>query len=256
MTDQGTNEVRTASAPKFSARDLLSPLAIVIAGAMIAGAIVWSSRSPAPEPSSLQSTAAAAPAPAQPAPPIADIAKINLEGEPFIGDVKAPVVMAYWFDYQCPYCKQEEQKVFPSLIKDYVDTGKVRIVFKDLPILGPDSETAAIAARAVWEVAPDKFRQWHQAMFDKQDQENAGWGNEGDIMALTKTIPGIDAAKVEALAASRSADYNNAIGADGAEGNAQGVGGTPSFLIGKQMIVGAQPYQSLKSAIDAILNQK
>ena len=120
--------------------------------------------------------------------------------------------------------------------------------------LGPDSQTAGLAARAVWEAAPDKFRDWHKAMFDKQDDENAGWGKKEDIIALTKTIAGIDAAKVEELMTSRAADYTTAMQADAAEGNPQGVGGTPSFLIGKQMIVGAQPYQSLKTAIEAVLN--
>jgi protein-disulfide isomerase len=161
--------------------------------------------------------------------------------------------MAYWFDYQCPYCRQEEENVFPQLINDYVNAGKVRIVFKDFAFLGPDSQTAALAARAVWETAPEKFRDWHKAMFDRQDDENAGWGSKDDIMALTRSIPGLDAGKVETLMSNRAADYNNAIQADAAEGNAMGVGGTPSFLVGKEMIVGAQPYERLKVAIDAAL---
>ena len=78
--------------------------------------------------------------------------------------------MAYWFDYQCPYCKQEEESVFPQLEKDYIDTGKLKIVFKDFAFLGPDSDVASRAARAVWAVAPDKFRDWHKAMFDHQDR--------------------------------------------------------------------------------------
>lgn len=183
----------------------------------------------------------------------ADISKVNLDGEPFIGSADAPVVMAYWFDYQCPYCKQEEQAVLPQLIKEYVDAGKLRIVFKDFQFLGPDSQTAGLASRAVWETAPEKFGEWHRAMFDKQDDENAGWGNKEDILALTKTIPGIDATKVEELMTTRSGEYQQEMDADAAEGNTQGVGGTPSFLIGKQMIVGAQPYETLKAAIDGEL---
>jgi protein-disulfide isomerase len=199
--------------------------------------------------------AVASPAePAQQPAPVADIAKVNLKGEPFIGDADAPVVVAYWFDYQCPFCRETEETILPDLIKDYVDTGKVRIVFKDFQFLGPDSQTAGLAARAVWDAAPDKFRAWHRAMFDKQDDENAGWGKKDDIIALTKTIPGIDVAKIEELMTSQAADYDRAMQADAAEGNAMGVGGTPSFLIGKQMMVGAQPYRVLKAAIDEALN--
>ncbi|MBN8995199.1 MAG: thioredoxin domain-containing protein [Rhizobiales bacterium] len=251
------DKVREASG--FWGRHLLTPAAIIVAGVMISGTILWSNKQfldvarlaySASPPAGESPTAAPPP---QPPAPASDIAKVNLEGEPFIGDPNAPVVMAYWFDYQCPYCKQEEENVLPQLIKDYVDAGKVRIVFKDFQFLGPDSQIAGLAARAVWEVAPDKFREWHKAMFDHQDDENAGWGNKDDIVALTKTIPGIDIAKIEELMTSRAADYNKAMEADATEGNIQGVGGTPSFLIGKQMIVGAQPYQSLKAAIDGVL---
>ena len=91
-------------------------------------------------------------------------------------------------------------------------------------------------------------------MFDHQDDENSGWGNKTDILALTKSIDGIDAAKVEEYMTSRAADYAKAIQADASEGNAMGVGGTPSTLVGTNMMVGAQPYEQLKAAVDAMLN--
>ena len=237
---------------KLSAKEMLTPLAIIVAGAMIAGSIMWSNRLP-PEPSGLASQATERPIGPPPA-PAADITQVNLEGNPSIGDADAPVVAAYWFDYQCPYCKQEEQNVFPQLIKNYVDTGKLRIVFKDFQFLGPDSQSAGLAARAVWEAAPGSFREWHKAVFDKQDNENSGWGTKDDIIALTRTISGIDTAKVEALMTSREADYNKAMEADKAEGNKMGVNGTPSFIIGNEMIGGAQPYESLKTAIEEVLS--
>jgi protein-disulfide isomerase len=236
---------------KLSPGDVLIPIAIIIAGGMVSGSIVWTSQQAAIR------TAAMAPAdsavPGQPPAPPANIADVNLDGAAYIGDDKAPVVMAYWFDYQCPYCKQEEETVFPTLIKDYVDSGKLRIVFKDFAFLGPDSEVASRAARAVWAVAPDQFRAWHQAMFDHQDAENAGWGNQDDIVALTATIPGIDVDKVKALIADKTNNFDSAMQADANEGYSMGVGGTPSFLIGKEMMVGAQPVERLKAAIDAEL---
>ncbi len=236
---------------KLSPGDILIPVAIIIAGAMISGSIVWTARQAA-----LQQTALApadSAVPGEPAPPPADIADVNLKDAAYIGQADAPVVMAYWFDYQCPYCKQEEENVFPQLIKDYVEPGKLRIVFKDFAFLGPDSDTASRAARAVWQVAPDKFREWHKAMFDHQDDENAGWGNEDDILALTGTIAGIDVAKVKALMTEKASAFTDAMQADANEGYTMGVGGTPSFLVGKKMMVGAQPYSALKAAIDAEL---
>jgi len=239
----------------ISKRDLLTPLAIVVAGLMISGSVLWSNQRfldvaslYGTQPPAAQSTTGEPPPAAT-----ADITKVSTEGVPFIGAADAPVVMAYWFDYQCPYCRQEEENVMPQLIADYVKPGKLRILFKDFAFLGPDSQTAGLAARAVWEVAPDKFYEWHRAMFDKQDDENAGWGNKEDIVALTKTVPGIDAAKVEQLMTDHAAEYQKAIEADGMEGGAQGVSGTPGAVIGKQLIIGAQPYQRFKAAIEGAL---
>jgi protein-disulfide isomerase len=241
---------------KLSAKDLLTPIAAVIAGVMISGAIPWSNKqflevarlAYGAEPSTSESARDAPPTAA------ADITKVSQEGTPFVGDAKAPVVMAYWSDYQCPFCRENEVKVMPRLITDYVKPGKLKILFKDFAFLGHDSRVAALAARAVWEVAPDKFYDWHKAMFDHQDEENAGWGTKDDIIALTKTIPGIDAAKVEQFMTDHAKDYQKEIKADRAEGNAMAINGTPAVIIGKQLIVGAQPYEQYKAAIEAQLS--
>ena len=102
-------------------------------------------------------------------------------------------------------------------MSDYVKTGKVDSV-KGFRFLCPDSQTAALVARAVWAVAPTKFADWYTAMFAQQDGENSGWGMQSDIFALTKTISGIDEAKVEQLFAANTAKYQAAIDADKAEG--------------------------------------
>jgi protein-disulfide isomerase len=238
---------------------LLAPVAILLAGGMIAGSVVWSATKISGDVQMAIGQAVAmagagsggpggAPTPAN-----ADIAKVSTDGNPFIGDANAPAVMAYWFDYQCPYCKAVEETVMPTLVNDYVKTGKLKIVFKDFVFLGPDSLTAALAARAVWEVAPDKFQQWHTAIFAKQDDENGGWGNKDDVLAVTRTIDGIDAAKVEQLMTSKAADYKAAMDRDGQEGAGMGVNGTPGAIVGKQLIVGAAPIAQFRSAIDQVL---
>ena len=185
-----------------------------------------------------------------------DSAKVATAGEPFIGDDKAPVVMAYWYDYQCPFCRQNEESVLPRLIKDYVDTGKVKVVFKDFAFLGPDSQTAGYAARAVWETAPDKFYAWHKTMFDHQGEENSGWANRDKVIALTKTVAGIDADKVEKLMTDNATDYQKVIDADSTEGASMGINGSPGVVIGTQLIVGAQSYDQFKSAIETALSKK
>jgi len=181
-----------------------------------------------------------------------DIKDVKIAGSPFIGNANAPVVMAFWSDYQCPFCKRFDQDAVENAVKDYVNAGKLKIVFKDYAFLGSDSTTAALAARAVWEVAPNKFYDWHKGMMDKQDDENGGWGNKADVLALTASL-GIDSVKVGQLMVSKASDYQKLMDADKAEGTSFGINGTPGSIIGKQLISGAQPYAQVKAAIDAVL---
>lgn len=220
---------------------LATPLAVLLAGILIAAAVLWNGSHRAATDS------------AKPSYPAVDISKVKTANQPFIGKADAPITIAYWLDYQCPFCRKAEEDTLPQLIREYVDTGKVKIVFKDYQFLGPDSQTAGIAESAVWEVAPSKFPAWHKAMYDKQDAENAGWGNKADVLALTKEILGAqDAASVERLMMSKAKEYQAAMDADKVEGASFGVSGTPSFIIGKKLIVGAVPYAELRSAIEAV----
>ena len=190
-----------------------------------------------------------------------DIADVTLEGVPYIGEEDAPVVLAYWSDYQCPFCKAVEmghpqiptEPALPPLIKEYVDTGKLRIVFKDYAFLSEDSTTAALWGRAVWDLYPSTYFAWREAMFTAQDEEHAGFGDEASIFALTKTIAGIDANAVKTRVGSNSAEYLNLIEADKVEGTNMGVQGTPGFITGKVLLPGAMPLSDFKAAIDAQL---
>ncbi len=184
-----------------------------------------------------------------------DISKVKIDGQPFVGDFNAPVVIAFWSDYQCPFCKRTEQEVMTQIYNDYVKTGKAKIVYKDYAFLGADSQTAGWAAKAVWEIAPNKFYEWDKAMFDKQDSENSGWGSKADILALTKSL-GIDSVKIDQLMKTKVQEYQKAMDADKAEGTSFGINGTPGTIIGKQFINGAQPYSVFKAAIDQVLNGK
>lgn len=192
---------------------------------------------------------------AQPDSQTVDIAKVKTAGEPFIGNPNAPVTIAFWSDYQCPFCKHFDNDTIKQVVDNYVKQGKVKIVFKDFQFLGNDSQVAGIIGRAVWEVAPDKYYSWHEAMYKNQDKENSGWGNKSDILALTQSL-GIDSKKVETLATKNVKKYINMINADRSEGSSFGINGTPGTIIGKNLISGAQPYSSVKQLIDAELQNK
>jgi protein-disulfide isomerase len=233
--------------------NFMIPISILIGALIIGGAIYFSNSKKAVAPAG---TAKAEPAVAP------DISKVVMANEPVVGDPNAKVTIAYWFDYQCPYCKLSEQKNISKIVDQYVKTGKVKIVFKDFQFLGgysqdptrDDSMSAATMARAVWEVAPDKFYDWHSAVMNAQDKENADWGSQADLIALTKTIAGIDVAKVQSLIVSKKDQYTKAIVADKAEGVSFGIDGTPGMIIGKKMLGGyIQDYSKITTEIEALL---
>jgi protein-disulfide isomerase len=226
--------------------------AIITAGALIAVALIVGLHS---------SNTAAKPTAATATTPQATVAvnidKVNTAGEPFIGNVNAPVTIAYWFDYQCPFCKQNELQTMPEIVTNYVDTGKVKIVFKDYAFLGPDSQTLGQYGRAVWAEDPAKFGEWHDTVFADQGTENTGWATQAEITSInTKVLGAAEAAKVAQLVATNGATYQKEMDADKAEAGTFGVQGTPAFIIGTQLISGAEPYAQFQTAINAALASK
>ncbi len=225
----------------------LTPIAVLVGAAVIAFALIYGH-------GAMQGQQAAN---GQPAAQAVDIKDVKLdEGDPFIGNANAPVVMAFWFDYQCPFCKQFEDTVTGQLYDNYVKSGKLKIVFKDFQFLGDDSMTGAEYARAVWEAYPDHFYDWYKAMFAAQDDEgDQGFGDADSVKKLTATIPGIDADKVAKLVADKKTQYDAAITEDRTEGASFGVNGTPALIIGTTLLSGAQPYSTVSGLIDAQLKK-
>lgn len=224
---------------------LYLPAAVVLAGLFIAGAVFWNGSHPvAGTPTQGAGTA-----------PAVDIKDVTIAGEPFIGDPNAPVTLAEWSDYQCPFCKQFEVATLPQIIKDYVNEGKVKVVFKDFNFLGPNSMVDAEYARAVWALYPGKFLDWRTAFYNDQPQENSldASANLAWLLKTTGSVPGIDVNSVKAAVAANKSAYDAAIDADRAEGQKFGINATPSFIIGTQLIQGAYPYANFKAAIDAVL---
>lgn len=216
------------------------PIAVVVAGLLIAGAVVWNGSRP---PAGPAGTA-----------PKADIKDVQIEGDPFIGKADAEITIAFWSDFQCPYCKNFELSTLPQIITNYVDTGKAKVVFMDFAFLGSDSLTAGLYSRAVWKLYPDQYYAWRTAVYTAQDEEgDRGFGDAASIDKLNTTIAGIDAAKVAADVKENASAYQAAIEADKAEAQKVGINATPSFVIGTQIIAGAYPYANFQAAIEEAL---
>ncbi len=225
----------------------LMPASIVLAGLFIGGAVLWNNIHPVTIGGAGTGGGGAGGA-------TVNIKDVDTKGAPFIGNANAPVTIAFWADYQCPFCKQFEQVTLPQIIQNYVNTGKVKIVFFDLTFLGDDSVTAAEYGRAVWKLYPGQYFAWRTAMYEAQDDEgDKGFGDAASIDKLNATIPGLDAAKLKADVTANKGPYAAAAAADKAQGQKLGISATPSFVIGTQLIQGALPIDAFKAALDPLV---
>lgn len=219
------------------------PAAVVVAGLLIASAVVWNGLRPTELPQE-DNTAAQQ----------VDIKNVKTDASPFIGKEDAPITIAFWSDFQCPYCKSFELNTLPDIIKNYVNTGKVKVVFMEFAFLGNDSTTAALYSQSVWKLYPSQYFAWRTLMYTAQDEEgDKGFGDVASIDKLNASISGIDAAKVAADVKANTNIYQAALDADKAEAQKIGMDSTPSFIIGTQIIKGAYPYAKFQAAIEDIL---
>jgi protein-disulfide isomerase len=202
-----------------------------------------------------RAAAQAAPAPA----PVSDKVKMTVaQGWYSIGRSDAPVTMVEFTDYQCPFCRRFESDDFAQLKKNYIDTGKVLFVSRDLPLdFHPNAAPAAEAVRCAGE--QKKFWEMHDA-----------------IMTDTATDLGSDAilkygekVKLDMPSFKTCLDQKKFVAQiqkDSTDAGTLGISGTPSFVIGKsavgqdnQMdgvrIVGAVPYTVFDSTIKDMLTK-
>lgn len=176
--------------------------------------------------------------------------------EPFKGAANAKVAIIEFSDFQCPFCGKYDKETFPQLLKDYVDTGKVKYVWRDMPLgFHPYAQKAAEAAQCAGEQG--HFWEMHDRLF--ANQQSLG---ESDLPKHAEAI-GIDAnVFTQCLASGRhAADIQK----DVADAGTAGISGTPSFLIGTvqpngsvkilKKLVGAKAYTEFKNAIDPLLSQ-
>ena len=169
----------------------------------------------------------------------------RVPGDPYaLGDVNAPVVMVIWSDFQCPFCGHFARETEPTLVKQFVDRGVLRIEWRDFPYLGKESDQAAVAGRAA--AAQGKFWQFHDLVYAQQHTVNHGDLSPAHLREYAARA-GLDMARYDAdVKADRGADK---VRADLSEGIGLGITGTPAFLINGQPVLGAQPTPTFVSMI-------
>lgn len=166
-----------------------------------------------------------------------------------IGAEGAPVTIIEYSDFNCGFCKKFHNETLSRIIEEYVDSGKVKLSYKHYPFLAQSSLWKAEAAECAAEQG--KFWGYHDALFaDKVTAQ----GDETTIKQALSTLASELQLDVNKFNACMSAGKVTAlVQADAGEGEQMGVRGTPSFLINGTPLVGAQPYEAFKQAIDAAL---
>jgi protein-disulfide isomerase len=192
------------------------------------------------------------PAQSAPAPPA--VTKVSVGRSPSLGRPNAPITIVEFSDYQCPFCQRFFATTLPALRKDYIDTGKVRDVFRDFPLdsIHPQARKAHEAAHCAGEQG--KYWEMHDRLF--QNQRSLGVVQlKGHAREL-----GLELAAFEPCL--EQGTYAAEVNKNVAEGAAAGVSGTPSFFVGKTaedgtiegtLVRGAQPITAFRQAIDWLL---
>lgn len=178
-------------------------------------------------------------------------AKIEVAGAFSIGSSNAPITMVEFTDFQCPFCQRFHSATFGELKKDYIDTGKVRFVSRDLPLdFHPNAMRAALAGRCAGE----------QGQFWPMRDRMGSNPEQLDMDHLTAYAADLKLNVDTFRSCVETGKYKNAIQKDIQEATRIGANGTPSFVVGKtvadgvdgELIVGAMPYQFFDEKLKAL----
>lgn len=176
-------------------------------------------------------------------------------GSPYLGDPNAPITLVEFGDYQCFFCNKFFHDTEQKLLENYVDTGKVKIIFKDLTIIGPDSITAAHAAHC----ADDQglFWEYHDTLYNNWNGENNGWASSENQLRMAQDVGlNID----EFTDCMLNEIHTQIISASNADARTLGLTGTPGFFVispNNQVtkIPGAQPFHVFQKIFDSELEK-
>ncbi|NVK39852.1 MAG: DsbA family protein [Oceanospirillaceae bacterium] len=195
-------------------------------------------------------------APAEPPLPIT----MNTIGSPFMGQEDAPVVLIEFTDYQCPFCRRHFEQTYPRLVKEFVETGKLKIVLKEFPIqkLHPVAPRMAMAAQCAG--GQEQYWPMHDLLFQNQRKTR--------MEDLEDFAQALDLDTVRFRQCMEQGEYAHQIRADFDLGVSAGVRGTPFFFIGplnkdepgrvtvEHYLYGAQSYGAFKQSIEAYLDKE
>ena len=163
------------------------------------------------------------------------------------GDANAKTWLIVASDFQCPFCKQWHDESYKTVYDEYVRSGKIKVAYVNYP-LQQHQHAMATAEAAMCAAAQGKFWPYHEALFATQK----GWESLSSPAAVLDSIAG--AVGLDKAAWKQCVDSGKMkplIDADRDRSAAAGVQSTPSFIIGDRVMLGVQPIERLRAALDS-----
>ena len=171
-------------------------------------------------------------------------------GSPILGDDDAPITLVEFGDYQCHYCNVFFQSIEKDILKNYVDTGKVKIIFKDYNIIGKDSVIASQGAHC----ANDQglFWEYHDILYSNWTGENNGWASSENLAIFAQQI---DLNMDKWSECMNKGSHSQIILKSNDDARTLELTGTPAFFIINSegevsKLFGAQPFEVFKKIFD------
>lgn len=241
----------TPPVTKSRRRDLtLLALALIVAVGLVTVLITRQGDSEA-ETSSTASPAADQSVPAggatmAPIGPLGDLARRQPNDPMAMGSPTAPVVLIEFADLRCPFCAQFGRDTKPVLVDRYVDSGVLRVEWRDMAIFGPESMAGARAARAA--AAQGRFWEFVTAIYDEAPPRGHSSLTTATLREFAEKAQVPDLPRFDVDAASTA--FDEAINADLEQAQMLGIPSTPAFSLNGEPILGAQPTEAFTAMID------
>ena len=157
---------------------------------------------------------------------ILTISKLTDNGSPIMGDPDAPITILEWGDYQCTFCYKFHQDTMDIINEEFIKTGKVKVIFKDFPLNGPDSKLAAESSYCAHDQG--KYWEYHDQLYENWAGERTGWITREALSEFAKSI-NLDTAEFNKCL--NESKHENKINSIYEFGKQIGIDATPSFLV-------------------------
>ncbi len=237
------DQIPQASQTSFDKTKLILPVAILVAGILISGSLLYSNTLKLKLGNNTAQIGQGA--------GNNEIADVKIGDSPILGSKNAKVSIIEFADFRCPFCERFFKDSETQIIKNYVETGKANFVFKHYAFLGQQSTWAGEAAECANEQG--KFWEFHNWLYKNQAAEsNLAYYSKANLIKYAGKV----SLNLNQFSSCLNSDkYADKISSDLTEGQNAGVNGTPTIFINGHKVVGAQPFANFKPLIESELQK-